>query len=256
MLLLHLKGTPTSWVILTLTLTLALHHAVLYYDVITAALHFRTIILRFDIQDISEDAMSAKDALLLWCQRKTKGYEDVNVTNFHKSFQNGTAFAALIHKHRPDLIDFKSLDKKDALSNLTLALKVAEEQLEIPRMIDPADIVACIKFGIKPDERSIMTQVAAFYKCFAGYNKNEVAASKISNVLQMNQEHERHIQEYELMASNLLEWIPPAVGRLNERPELNSVDSSVEYLKNFGPFRVEEYPSKLKEKALLEVSNK
>ena len=33
--------------------------------------------------------MSAKDALLLWCQRKTKGYENVNVTNFHKSFQNG-----------------------------------------------------------------------------------------------------------------------------------------------------------------------
>ena len=63
------------------------------------------------------------------------------------------------------------------------------------------DIVACIKFGIKPDERSIMTQVAAFYKCFAGYNKNEVAASKIANVLQMNQEHEKMIQEYELMAS-------------------------------------------------------
>lgn len=36
-------------------------------------------------------------------------YENVNVTNFHKSFQNGLAFAALIHKHRPDLIDFKSL---------------------------------------------------------------------------------------------------------------------------------------------------
>lgn len=144
-------------------------------------------------------------------------------------------------------------DKKDALTNLTLALKIADEELEIPQMIDPADIVvsnlfyknkishqhwiipsapdrccsiaphhffstnvrdlmislllfpplffnkiikACIKFGIKPDERSIMTQVAAFYKCFAGYNKNEVAASKIANVLQMNQEHERMIQEY------------------------------------------------------------
>lgn len=36
-------------------------------------------------------------------------YENVNVTNFHKSFQNGLAFAALVHKHRPDLIDFKSL---------------------------------------------------------------------------------------------------------------------------------------------------
>ena len=48
------------------------------------------------------------------------------------------AFAALIHKHRPDLIDFKSLDKKDALGNLTLALKVADEQ------------VHCTSAGIHP----------------------------------------------------------------------------------------------------------
>jgi actinin alpha len=48
-----------------------------------------TIILRFDIQNISEDAMSAKDALLLWCQRKTKSYQNVEIKNFHKSWQNG-----------------------------------------------------------------------------------------------------------------------------------------------------------------------
>ena len=98
-----------------------------------------------------------------------------------------------------------------------------------------------------------MTQVAAFYKCFASYNKNEVAAQKIARVLQMSKEHERLIQEYESMASDLLEWIPSAVDRLSERPELGSVESCLENLKAFVPFRTEEYPAKLGEKAVLEA---
>lgn len=52
-------------------------------------------------------------ALEVWCQRTTIGYPGVNVTNMTSSWRDGLAFCALIHKFRPDLIEFDKLSKKD-----------------------------------------------------------------------------------------------------------------------------------------------
>jgi hypothetical protein len=41
------------------------------------------IILDFQIKGISVEEKSAKEGLLLWCQKKTKGYRDVSIDNFH-----------------------------------------------------------------------------------------------------------------------------------------------------------------------------
>ena len=39
----------------------------------------------------SEEGLSAKDGLLLWCQRKTQPYREVDVQNFKSSFADGLA---------------------------------------------------------------------------------------------------------------------------------------------------------------------
>lgn len=99
--------------------------------------------LLFQIQDITfEDAdnqetRSAKEALLLWCQMKTAGYPNVNVRNFTTSWRDGLAFNALIHKHRPDLIEYEKLQKSNALYNLGNAFDTAEQQLGLVKFLDP-----------------------------------------------------------------------------------------------------------------------
>uniref|UniRef100_A0A7N6AV13 Actinin alpha 4 n=1 Tax=Anabas testudineus TaxID=64144 RepID=A0A7N6AV13_ANATE len=126
-----------------------------------------TIILRFAIQDISVEETSAKEGLLLWCQRKTAPYKNVNVQNFHISWKDGLAFNALIHRHRPDLIDYDSLRKDDPVTNLNNAFEVAEKHLDIPKMLDAEDIVGTAR----PDEKAIMTYVSSFYHAFSGAQK-------------------------------------------------------------------------------------
>ena len=50
-----------------------------------------TLILRFTISDINEEGLSAKEGLLLWCQRKTACYDDVKVVDFGASWNDGLA---------------------------------------------------------------------------------------------------------------------------------------------------------------------
>uniref|UniRef100_A0A8C1XLW4 Actinin alpha 3b n=1 Tax=Cyprinus carpio TaxID=7962 RepID=A0A8C1XLW4_CYPCA len=122
---------------------------------------------------IGAEETSAKEGLLLWCQRKTAPYRNVNVQNFHISWKDGLALCALIHRHRPDLIDYSKLRKDDPIGNLNTAFEVAEKYLDIPKMLDAEDIVNTPK----PDEKAIMTYVSCFYHAFAGAEqvKNRVA---------------------------------------------------------------------------------
>ena len=134
-----------------------------------------TIILRFQIQDIVVHegpdlaTRSAKDALLLWCQMKTAGYNNVNVRNFSTSWKDGLAFNAIIHKHRPDLIQYDRLSKSNAMHNLNNAFTVADKELGLVKLLDVEDVNVD-----NPDEKSIITYVVTYYHYFSKMKQETV----------------------------------------------------------------------------------
>ncbi|XP_062617854.1 spectrin beta chain-like isoform X4 [Saccostrea cucullata] len=213
-----------------------------------------TIILRFQIQDITveetdnSETKSAKDALLLWCQMKTAGYPNVNVRNFTTSWRDGLAFNALIHKHRPDLIQYDKLQKSNALYNLNNAFEVAEEKLGLTRLLDPED--CNVEF---PDEKSIITYVVTYYHYFSKMKAESVQGKRIGKVIDHALDTDKQVQDYETFTSDLLEWIEQTIVILNDRQFANSLYGVQQQLAAFNTYRTKEKPKKFDEKGNLEV---
>ena len=134
-----------------------------------------TLILRFTINDISEEGMTAKEGLLLWCQRKTACYDEVDVRDFSASWNDGLAFCALLDIHRPDLIDYDALDKSDHRGNMQLAFDIAHKEIGIPKLLDVEDVCDVAK----PDERSLMTYIAYWFHAFSQMEKVENAGRRV-----------------------------------------------------------------------------
>lgn len=153
-----------------------------------------TMILKYTVQEISEEGFNAKEGLLLWCQRKTAEYEDVDVRDFHSSWKSGLAFAALVDHYRPDLLDYATIDKSDPKKVIAASLDAAE-QAGIPKLLEVEDVC-----GLQ-DEKPLVTYLAYWFHAFSALESIERAGSYVERFLdvytaamKMKKDYERRMQ--------------------------------------------------------------
>lgn len=78
------------------------------------------------------DAQIHPDTLLRWLQKQVALYDKVHIVDMGASFKDGLAICAIIHRYRPDLINFYSLNAEDVVKNNQLAFDMLEKELNIP----------------------------------------------------------------------------------------------------------------------------
>lgn len=163
-----------------------------------------TIILRFTISEINEEGLTAREGLLLWCQKRTTPYSrDFSIKDFTFSWQSGLALCGLIHRHRPDLLDYSKLNKSDPRANVALAFEIAQEHLGIPKLFGVEDLVDVIK----PDERSVMTYVAQYFHAFSTLDKVAAAGRRIGQFVGHMETVWLMQNDYESRARKLIEGV-------------------------------------------------
>ncbi|KAF9924499.1 actinin alpha 2 [Linnemannia zychae] len=152
--------------------------------------------------------VDAKQALLRWVRLQLEDYSDIipPIQDFHRSWKTGIAFAALIHRHDPNILPtfYESIllapheNIELSRKTLTLVFDAAFERMDIPQLLDPEDLVDVET----PDERSIMTYVSEYYLVMSKLQQEQdpVVAEEQHAVRQKAKDHRITTAEENLQA--------------------------------------------------------
>ncbi|KAG6977044.1 hypothetical protein JG688_00000742 [Phytophthora aleatoria] len=197
-----------------------------------------TLIKAFQVAEIDVEGVSGKDGLLLWVNRSLADYPTVQVKNFSGSWADGMAFCALIHRYAPTLIDFNSLNPKDAQANVKLAFDIAREKFRIPQLLEVENVAG----QAKPDEKSITTYVSLLFKEFASGVQKKKAVTTISKALNIAQRHQELAAEFNKNASGLLEWLQQQTERFQTLSQPRHIPDIKEALARHLEYKKNEKP--------------
>ncbi|XP_029677918.1 F-actin-monooxygenase Mical isoform X4 [Formica exsecta] len=115
-------------------------------------------------RDLRVEAQIHPDTLLRWLQKQVALYDKVHIEDMGASFKDGLAICAIIHRYRPDLINFYSLNAEDVVKNNQLAFDILEKELNIPPIMTGEEMAQCDV----PDTLTMFSYLTQIYEAFKG----------------------------------------------------------------------------------------
>merc|ERR1712025_490389 len=106
------------------------------------------------------------EAILIWCQCRTREYDNVKVLDFTESWASGLAFCALIHFFFPNAFDYKSLKAdtpQDRLRNYELAFVTGEKFAGVPDFLTADDMAGMVNEG-RIDPKMVFSYIQEVYR--------------------------------------------------------------------------------------------
>lgn len=206
------------------------------------SLIFQIIIKYMKLDEDDDAATDVREALILWLRNKLQAYPSVVIDdkNLTKSFHDGLAFCALIHKMRPKLIPFDTLTPEDKLGNLALALNTAAKYCNVERYLEPEDIS-------KLDDLGMIVYLYDWYYGIALLAKQDAGARRIGKLIVMTQRHDRMKAEYTERASALVAWISAKIAELDDHSFDNTLEGIKAKLAAFYEYKASQKSTKLTE---------
>ncbi|CAK6967999.1 cytospin-A [Scomber scombrus] len=104
---------------------------------------------------------SKRNSLLRWCQSRTQGYKNIDITNFSSSWVDGLAFCAVYHTYLPSHISYSTLSPENKRENLSLAFKTGETV----GIAQSLTVVEMLRAG-GPDWQRVLSYVESMYRHF------------------------------------------------------------------------------------------
>jgi dystonin len=187
----------------------------------------------------NEENVTAREALLRWAKRTTTKYPGVNITDFTSSWRDGLGFSALLHRNRPDLIDWRSIREIKNRERLETVFNIMSEEYKIAKLLDVDDVDTN-----SPDERSMITYISTIYNVFPQPPKHHPL---------MDMGSQSQSQEYRTQAQNLLVWCRDKTSMLQERTLDRNLPNLRRLLEDLNKLRNIEVPEKQKDKQKLTV---
>ena len=106
------------------------------------------------------------EAILIWCQCRTRDYDNVKIIDFTQSWASGLGFCALIHFFFPNAFDYKSLKcdtPQDRLKNYELAFMTGEKFAGVPDFLTADDMAGMVNEG-RIDPKMVFSYIQEVYR--------------------------------------------------------------------------------------------